>query len=521
MAIFNDLIIARYTTPDAVALEFQGAKTTYRGLFEQSKHVAAGLQIRKLRQGASAGLMLPNIPQFLSIAYGSFFSGFVVTPMSVLMTPREARYVITDSRLDVLFVTAELLPVIEEAILGMPRPPEIVVVGARDERHTDFLDFVDTEFEPTIKSVHFDQHMLTLYTSGTTGPSKGVMISDRNMRAQIEMLGKAFAAKEGKRILCVLPLFHAYALNAIVGMAIRNRVTIVLHTHFDPAACAKSLAHDDIHWFAGVPTMYGMLLEQGRQNADMKFNELEVCLTGGAAMNSDVLSGFETRFGVPIYEGYGLTEATVSVASNAPGHNKCKMGSVGRPYDGVDIKVVDTDGTCVTQGQTGELLVRGQNLMLGYLNRPDETAKVISGEWLRTGDLGYLDEDGFCFIVGRCKDLIIKSGYNIVPLEVEEVLRKVDGVRDAVAVGIPDVLRGERILAALIMKPGASEQAVRAEIDQTVKSLLAKYKHPNDVWFVQEFPIGASGKILKNAVRDMWIKNSIQNIALEKTHAKI
>jgi long-chain acyl-CoA synthetase len=521
MAIFNDLFLARYATPDAIALEFEGEKTTYRNLFEQSKHVAAGLQVRNLRQGAAVGLMLPNIPQFLSITYGTFFSGHVVTPMSVLLTPREARYIITDSRMDVIFVTATLAPVIEEAILGMTRAPEIVVVGARDERHTDFLDFVDTEFKAVFKSIHADQHMLTLYTSGTTGPSKGVMISDRNMRAQIEMLGKAFDANEGKRILCVLPLFHAYALNAIVGMAIRNRVTIVLHSHFDPAACANSLANDNIHWFAGVPTMYGMLLDQGRQNPDLKFNALEVCLTGGAAMNSDVLTGFEDRFAIPIYEGYGLTEATVSVASNGPGYNKHRPGSVGCPYEGVDIKVVDADGNTVPNGQTGEILVRGQNLMLGYLNRPIETAKVMSGDWLLTGDLGYRDADGFCFIVGRSKDLIIKSGYNIVPLEVEEILRSANSVRDAVVVGIPDAMRGERILASLILEPGVSEQTARVEIEQTVTSLLSRYKHPNEYNFVQKFPIGGSGKILKNAIRDLWIKDSNQETALEKQHAKI
>lgn len=503
MAIFHDLITALRDCPDATALEYRGQKISYCGLYEQASQVAAGLQARGLRHGSTIGIMLPNMPEFLAIAYGAFFSGQVVTPMSVLATPREVAHIVGDSALDVLFVHAKFLRAAEDAVADMADAPEIVVVGEETQTHTRFRDFVAAEADVAIGPIHPDQHLLTLYTSGTTGASKGVMISDRNMQAQVDMLSKSFTLAQGTRILCVLPLFHAYALNALVSTSIRNRATVVLQDRFEVGACAESLANDGIQWFAGVPTMYGMLLEHGNDNPALAFPALDVCLTGGAAMNREVLEAFEARFGPQIQEGYGLTETTVSVASNTP--ESRRVGSVGRPYPAMEAAVLDEAGAELPPGKVGELVFRGDNVMLGYLNLPDETAKVLKTGWLHSGDLGYIDDDGFCFIVGRQKDLIIKSGYNIVPSEVEEALRQADTVRDACVVGIPDTVRGERILAAIILEHSTPEAVAMARLKATMKAQIAKYKHPNEVWFVDAFPLGPTGKILKKSIREAWL----------------
>lgn len=506
MAIYDDLRTAARDCPDQVALEFAGRAISYRQLHDDACGVAAGLQRRGVPQGAPIGIMLPNIPQFLSVAFGGFFSGCVVTPMSVLLTPREVRHLVCDSAIAVLFVHASLLPVVDQALAGLAPAPQVVVIGAPAGADRGFEDFVADAGAAVFAPIRPDQHMLTLYTSGTTGPSKGVMISDANMCAQIAMFGTAFRPEAGARALCVLPLFHAYALNAVISMAIRYRVTVVLHERFVVETCADSLAHDRIEWFAGVPTMYALLLDHGEVRPDLAFEHLRICLTGGAAMNSDVLARFEARFGVPILEGYGLTETTVSLCSNAMPASNRRIGSVGRPYAGVECRVVDDQGRDLPTGQVGELWFRGCNVMLGYLNRPDDTAQVLAQGWLRSGDLGRLDADGFCYIVGRKKDLIIKSGYNIVPLEVEEAIRTSDLVKDACVVGIPDPVRGERILAAIILThPGAEDEA-RRQIAQTLGALLSKYKHPNELWFVDQFPLGPSGKVLKTAIRQSWLQ---------------
>ncbi|GFE51890.1 long-chain-fatty-acid--CoA ligase [Roseobacter cerasinus] len=505
MAIYRDLVSAARECPDAIALEFEGQGISYRNFHDRACRVAAALQSAPLPRKAAVGVMLPNLPEFLYVTYGAFFDGRVVTPMSVLLTPREARHIIRDSALKLLFVSGQFLDVVEEAIAGLAEAPDIIVVGDYAGPHMTFDRFCDTGGDAVCNPIHPDQHMLTLYTSGTTGPSKGVMISDRGLQTQVDMICTAFDPAPGTRILCVLPLFHAYALNALVSTAIRRRMTVVLHARFDPEACATSLARDDIHWFAGVPTMYDFLLKQGAARPDLTFPVLDVCLTGGAAMNSDLLSEFERRFNTTIFEGYGLTETTVSVASNGPPPNRRKIGSVGQPYVGMQGRVIDNAGRPCPAGVVGELVFRGGNMMLGYLNCPDETAQVLRDGWLHTGDLGYIDADGFCFIVGRKKDLIIKSGYNIVPLEVEDAIRTTAWVRDVAVVGLPDPVRGERILAAVILHDGATLTQAHAQIETTVRSLLAKYKHPNEIWFVAEFPLGPSGKILKRALRDNWL----------------
>lgn len=518
MTIYNDLISAAQDCPDTIAIEFAGQKISYKNLYDQSCKVAAGLQRGPLQVSGSVGIMLPNMPQFLAITYGAFFSGCIVTPINVLLTPRELQHIILDSGLARLFVLAPFLPVVEQAIADLDHAPEIIVVGDYVGTHVGFDDFVNTARPVQFAQVQPDQHMLTLYTSGTTGPSKGVMISDQCMRSQIEMIGKSFNPTAGARGLCVLPLFHAYALNAFVCMAIKYRVTIVLQQRFVVEDCANSLANDEIQWFAGVPTMYGLLLEYGEKQPGLIFPDLEVCLTGGAAMNSDVLSGFERRFEAPIYEGYGLTETTVSVCSNAAPAENRKIGSVGRPYAGMESQVIDEAGYPLPRGQVGELIFRGGNVMIGYLNRPDETAKVLKDGWLHSGDLGYFDEDGFCFIVGRKKDLIIKSGYNIVPLEVEDAVRQAEMVRDVSVVGVSDPIRGERILAAVILKDAGSHDLAREQINQTIQTLLAKYKHPNEIWFVDQFPLGPSGKILKKQIRENWLQKATVEKIKEEVH---
>jgi long-chain acyl-CoA synthetase len=232
--------------------------------------------------------------------------------------------------------------------------------------------------------------------------------------------------------------------------------------------------------------------------ATLKFPKLRMCVTGGAAMPVDVLRSFEDKFGVPIFEGYGLTETTVSVCCNRPGAKK--TGSVGKPYPAVQLKIVDDEGRETKTGERGEIVVKGSNIMQGYLNRPEATAEAIVDGWLHTGDIGYVDEEGFVFIVDRKKDMIIKGGYNIYPREIEEVLYQMPQVAEAAVVGVQDDAKGEHVRAVISVRPGTDLD--EQQVETYLKENLAKYKLPSEYVFVNELPKGPTGKILKRELRN-------------------
>jgi long-chain acyl-CoA synthetase len=481
--------------PDTVALEFMGRNVSYGMLWRNARKLAAGLESHDIAPGAAIGLMLPNLPQFPEVLYGSWLHGNVVVPMNVLLVAPEIRYLVQDSAIKALFVYEAFLPQVEAAIADMGAPPRVFVVG-KAGRHTAYAELMEEVALASLRAQSADPHILTIYTSGTTGKPKGAVITNRNLIAQLDMTNDLFVPMQGDKTLCVLPLFHVFALNGILNAGIRNRATIVLHAKFELDATVKSLRSDGITTFAGVPTMYFYILKHP-ELATLSFPKLRYCVSGGAAMPVEVMRTFETKFNVPIYEGYGLTETTVSVCCNREGAKK--VGSVGKPYPVVELRVVDDAGNTVAAGQPGEIIVRGPNIMRGYLNRPEETAQAMADGWFRTGDIGYQDEEGFVFIVDRKKDMIIKGGYNIYPREIEEVLYQLPQIAEAAVVGVSDEAKGEQVRAVISVRPGA--ELSQEEVEGHLKEQLAKYKLPTEYMFVEELPKGPTGKILKRELR--------------------
>jgi long-chain acyl-CoA synthetase len=292
-------------------------------------------------------------------------------------------------------------------------------------------------------------------------------------------------------------LFHVFALNGILNASIRSRTTVVLHTRFDLDQCMQSLMDDEITSFAGVPTMYFYLLKHPKLG---KFPKLRYCISGGAAMPVEVMTQFEKVTGVPIYEGFGLTETTVSVSINRP--ESRKVGSIGKPFEAVQMKIVDDDDKDVPNGDVGEVVIKAPNVMLGYLNRPEETAEALRNGWFHTGDLGYRDDDGYFYIVDRKKDMIIKGGFNIYPREIEEVLFQLPEVAEAAVIGAFDEAKGEHIVAVVAFKP--EKHLTEAQVAAHLESQLAKYKRPQEIVFRPELPKGPTGKILKRELRLQW-----------------
>ncbi|MFA0114639.1 class I adenylate-forming enzyme family protein [Vibrio sp. 10N.261.46.E11] len=489
---------------ELIAIQHKDRSLSYQDLFNEACRIANGVDNLKVKGGV--GIMLPNIPEFVSIVYGLLLGGYVASPISVLLTPKEIKHIVEDSNLSLIFVHYSHVTTVKMAIKDCQIKPEIVVVGNTSDEHNTF-DSILGDIEYRNYADDYNQHSLTMYTSGTTGSSKGVMMSSKALFAQSQMLKTAFNVKPNDRILCVLPLFHAYGFNALIGTALMSGATIVLHDNFKVQECVNSLEMDKITLFAGVPTMYAKILDFCRGNIDdIKFSHLETCLTGGAPLDVQLQNEFETAFSTQIHEGYGLTETIVSVCSNRKGNRK--IGSVGRPYQGVTAKAVDLQGKTLHAGDVGELVFRCPNIMLGYMNLPKESQIVLKDGWLYSGDLGYIDEDGFCFIAGRQKDLIIKSGYNIFPRDVEDVIRAVDIVKDVAVFGVPDRIRGETVVASVILKPSNSNSEARPHIERALKASLAKYKHPNDLVFLKEFPIGHTGKVTKSILRNSYLNQT-------------
>ena len=338
---------------------------------------------------------------------------------------------------------------------------------------------------------------MILYTSGTTGKPKGAELTHFNLPRNADVASRTTCEiSEGDIVLGTLPLFHSFGQTVSMNASLRVGATLTLVPRFDPDEALETMQRDRVTHFYGVPTMYGALLHHpGRERYDT--SALRTCITGGASMPVEVLRGFEEAFGCIVLEGYGLSETSPVASSNHPDMER-KPGSIGTPLEEVEMKVVDEDDNEVAQGEVGEIVIRGHNIMKGYWQRPDATAEAMRGGWFHSGDMARVDEDGYFFIVDRKKDLIIRGGYNVYPREVEEVLYEHPKIREAAVLGVPHDQLGEEVGAAVVLHDG--EQLEPEEVSAYVKERIAAYKYPRAVWFLDDLPKGPTGKILKREI---------------------
>ena len=341
-----------------------------------------------------------------------------------------------------------------------------------------------------------DDTAVILYTSGTTGKPKGAELTHDNLRSNVAVAVKLFDLGVGDVIFGGLPLFHSFGQTCTMNAAICCGATVTLLPRFDPGKALEIIERDGCSVFEGVPTMYGALLHHpDRHKVDVSC--LRVCASGGASLPVEILRGFEECFGCKVLEGYGLSETSPIASFNHPDRER-KPGSIGTPIEGCEMKLADDDGNEVAIGEIGEILIKGTNVMKGYLNQPEATAEAIKDGWFASGDMAKIDEDGYYFIVDRKKELIIRGGYNVYPREIEEVLYEHPAVREAAVVGIPHDDLGEEIGAAVVLKDDAN-----ADVDELrafVKEQVAAYKYPRTIWLVDELPKGPTGKILKREI---------------------
>ena len=499
--------------PGRDAVVFNDVRLTYAQVNGAANQVANGLAELGIGNGDKIALSCPNLPFFPIIYYGILKAGATVVPLNVLLRPREIAYHLTDSDAKVFFCfqgTPEL-PMGEFGYQGFqdanscehffmitadpagPSPIEgTKTLGQLMYNRPPIFDTVDTQADDTA---------VILYTSGTTGQPKGAELTHSNMMMNARLADNMFETLDHDVTLITLPLFHSFGQTVQMNLGFYKRMTLTLLPRFDPGAALSIMERDDVSYFAGVPTMYWAMLNY--PDAD-KFNlkkistNLRLAVSGGSAMPVEVMKAFNDRFAVKILEGYGLSETSPVACFNRT-DKVAKPGSVGLPVWGVNVRIVDLEGNDVPQGEMGEILIKGHNIMKGYYKRPEATAAALENGWLHTGDIGMFDEDGYVYITDRVKDMIIRGGFNVYPREIEEVMMAHPAISLAAVIGVPHDSHGEEVKAFVILK--GETEASPEEIVLWCKENMAAYKYPRIVEIRTELPMTATGKILKRELR--------------------
>ncbi|MBV9794474.1 MAG: long-chain fatty acid--CoA ligase [Actinobacteria bacterium] len=476
---------------ERVAVRVDNAAMTYRALDEASARVAGLLRERGLEPGQRVGLMMPNVAEVPVVYYGVLRAGGVVVPMNPLLKAREVGYYLGDSGAQLILAWHTF---------GDPARDGAEQAGA-DLIVVDPVTFPDllasaTPSFPVVETGDQDTAVI-LYTSGTTGQPKGAELTHGNLISNTEVACHDIVrARPDDVVFGGLPLFHVFGQTVALNVAVAAGACLTLLPRFDAEHALRIVAGHGVTVFEGVPTMYVALLHQP-DRAKYDTSALRMCISGGAALPVEVLRGFEAAYGVPVLEGYGLSETSPVASFNHPGRER-KPGSIGTPIRDVEMRVVDELDHEVPQGEVGEIVIRGPNVMKGYWRRPEVTAEAVREGWFHTGDLARVDDEGYFYIVDRKKELIIRGGYNVYPREIEEVLYEHPAVAEAAVIGLPHPSLGEEVAAAVALKPGAAASA--EDLRAYVKAQVAAYKYPRHLWLVDELPKGATGKVQKRDI---------------------
>ncbi|WEV78403.1 long-chain fatty acid--CoA ligase [Janibacter cremeus] len=489
----SNLVTTAQAHPDKVAIKLDDAELTWQQLHGLAAKTAGALRAAGLEPGDRVALILPNIPAFPVLFYGTLLAGGTVVPMNPLLKAQEVEYFFTDSGAKFAFAWGDFLAEAQGGAEGTAT--KVIASGPVGPSETDL-----PAGEPIATPVERDDEdtAVILYTSGTTGRPKGAELTHRNLdlnaqRSAHDIIG----ITADDVVMGCLPLFHVFGLTCGLNTSVLTGATLTLIPRFEPGKALEIVARDEVTVFEGVPTMYGAMLHHPSVDTT-DTSSLRTCVSGGSSLPEATLTEFESTFKVRLLEGYGLSE-TSPVASFNMLDQPSKPGTIGRAIPGCEMKLIGEDGQDVGPGEgVGEIAIRGDNVMKGYWNKPEETAAAIPDGWFRTGDIASVDEDGYYTIVDRKKDVIIRGGMNVYPREVEEVLYTHPDVLECAVVGVPHPELGEDIGAAVALREGASGDV--DDIRDYVKDRIAAYKYPRTVWVLDEMPKGPTGKILKREV---------------------
>jgi long-chain acyl-CoA synthetase len=491
---------AAAAVPDKAALVHGDRTVTYAELEDRVRRAAAALARLGVRKGDRVALVVGNTPEFVEALHGTLRLGAVAAPLNVMLTPEEAAYVLADADANVVVADPPFLPTVlavRDRVAGIEH---VLVTGAGPPpaKTASFERALAEAGEAPEVGVGEEDLAVLAYTAGTTAGPKGAMLTHGNLLANLDQISSvpALAEAESDVVLLVLPLFHVYALNVVLGITIREGATAVLVDRFDPDATLDLVERHRITVLFGAPPMFVAWLGA---SGDHDLSSVRMAVSGAAPLPGEVLHAFHERFGITIWEGYGLTETAPAVTTNALAE-EARADSIGLVLPGVEVRLVDQSGGEVEEGDPGEIVIRGPNVFSGYWNRPEESEAAFRDGWFRTGDVAYRDEDGYLHIVDRTKDLIIVSGFNVFPKEVEDAIASHPAVAECVVVGVPDVRTGEAVKALVVLRPDA--RATEDEIIDHCRTHLARFKLPRRVELVERLPRHITGKVLRRALRD-------------------
>lgn len=500
MNICESLVVTAQQRPNDVALLFNGQALTYSELDALSCVTAERLAASGVQPGDRVALMLPNTPGFVAWYYGALRIGAVVASVSTRLADAEVKYVLKDSGAKALVATGEKAVETEQPLTVIVDDFERLEDGVRNSIG------IAAEFDRSVFEAAPDSAALILYTSGTTGFPKGATLSHGNVRSNVAAFNHLCNMRPRDVILLAVPLFHCFGQNALLNSALNVGATLVLQEKFDLNETKQLIGTHKVTQLYGVPMMFG-LLHDSCEPADLA--SVNYCFSAAATLPIQISRDWLTKFNLPIHEGYGLTETSPFASYNH--RDQFKLGSIGVPIDAVEMKVVDTETgeTCAT-GELGELAIRGPNVMLGYWNRPDDTAKAIRDGWFYSGDIGRVDDEGYFYIVDRVKDMITVGGLKVFPAEVERVLLDHHTVAQAAVVGVPDPVFGEQVVAYVVPTENANAADSEGDLDANIvasvtahaKANLGNYKVPRQVILIDELPRNPSGKVLKTELRE-------------------
>lgn len=523
---YLEKIASRY--PEKKALHFLGKDVTFSDFHDKVKKFANYLQRLGVEKGDRVAIMLPNCPQSVIGYYGTLLAGGIVVQTNPLYTERELEYQLHDSgakvilcldlvfprvtnvqnatKLEHIIVTriADFLPFPKNLLYPFVQKNQAnLVVNVSESETIHLWKSVERESNADVEVPCDPENDLALlqYTGGTTGFPKGVMLTHKNLVSNTLMGAHwLYNCKEGEEvILGVLPFFHVYGMTAVMNLSIMQGYKMVLIPKFDMKMVFEAIKKHKVTLFPGAPTIYIALLNSPLLK-EYDISSIQACISGSAPLPVEVQEEFERVTGGKLVEGYGLTESSPVTHGNFLWEKRVP-GSIGVPWPDTEAIIMSLEtGESLPPGEIGEIVVKGPQIMKGYWNKPEETAAVLQDGWLHTGDVGYMDEDGFFYVKDRKKDMIVASGFNVYPREVEEVLYEHEKVQEVVTIGVPDPYRGETVKAFVVLKEGA--ECSEEELDQFARKYLAAYKVPKVYEFRSELPKTTVGKILRRVLID-------------------
>lgn len=495
MNIANNLEISALHFSGNIALVDNDRQMTYAELNDESSRIASGLAALGALPGDPVVLCAPNSCSWVAFYFGVLKLGAIAVTLPHAMTRDELAPVLNDCRPKLIFTDDGKLP-----DLVSPPCTSHIIADQGDISYQKVVSQGDVRFRTANR--HPYETGAILYTGGTTGLPKGVMLSHWNIISAASNVAYHERSNDQDRALCFLPLNHVFAQVHIMNSTIGSAGGLVLLPSFNMDSMLASLSREKVTKFYSVPTVYTRLLSL--PDLKEKLGSVRYCFSAAASMASELVREWKSRTGLNVHEAYGMTESASMVTYNHYHHHV--IGSVGTPVIGVEVRIRDKAGNDLGRNTEGEICIAGPNIMKGYLNRPEETEASFWGRWFRSGDVGYLDDNGYLYIVDRLKDLIITGGENVSPREIEDVLYGLSEIEECAVIGLPDREYGERVMAYIVPRQGSSLD--RVELKAYLKERLSPFKVPKDFVIVRELPKSSTGKLLKRELKKQVMSSS-------------